>query len=291
MTSCSDGFSAARIPVWGTAPDAAFWVALEQPGPWGAKAFTQSRLDPELGSLLERTVALAGGRLLLVRCPLSHPDGQNPRRVLVGGGPVSAPWLATAVLDDAAELVHLLSQWGDLGAATAPPAPLEVCEPMLLVCTNGKRDVCCAVKGAPLARELAEHFPGRVWEATHLGGHRFASTALALPSRQVLAFIDGELAVRALDGQLLALDGEHDRGRSDLPQPARAADCWLRTQTGQTDPGAITYAVDEDLVTATHRDGRVSTLRVSKHSSDELELPESCGKAPVPVSWWSVEPV
>lgn len=289
MTSCSDGFATARIPAHGTAPDAAFWVALEQPGPWGAKAFTQSRLDPELGALLERTVALAGGRLLLVRSPLSHPDGDGPRRVLVGGGPAAAPWLASAKLDDAAELGTWLEQWGDLATATGPPAPLEVCEPMLLVCTNGKRDVCCAVQGAPLARKLAERFDGRVWEATHLGGHRFASTALALPTRQMLAFVDEQLAVRALDGELLALDDQHDRGRTDLPRPARVADCWLRSETGETDPAAIGYRVADDVVTATHRDGRSWTLRVSQRSSDELELPESCGKSPVPVSWWGVE--
>ncbi|MEL4358576.1 MULTISPECIES: sucrase ferredoxin [unclassified Luteococcus] len=291
MTSCSDGFLAARVPAFGTAPDANFWVALEQPGPWGAKAFTQSRLDADLGSLLERTIALAGGRLLLVRDPLSHPDEQGPRRVLVGAGPASAPWLASTVLESPEELVGLLELWGEVAESPTPPSPLEACEPVLLVCTNGKRDVCCAVKGAPLARELAGRFPGRVWEATHLGGHRFASTALGLPSRQMLAFVDGDLAVRALDGKLLALDEEHDRGRSDLPRPARVADCWLRSRTSETDPGAVDFAVDEDLVTVTHRDGRTWSLRVTKHASAELELPESCGKPPVPVSWWAVNEV
>lgn len=288
MTTCSDGWDGAGIPALGTAPDARFWVALEQPGPWGAKAFTQSRLDPELGQRLEAAVAVRKGRLLLVRNPLSHPDEDGPRRLFVGAGPMHAPWVAETVIENAATLLHLLDGWPDLDIVETPPPPLQPCEPVLLVCTNGKRDVCCAVKGAPLARRLAARFPERVWEATHLGGHRFACTALALPSRQMLARMAESLAVRAMDGELLALDAHHDRGRSELPQLARVADAWLRGGTGETDPGAVAFTVDGDVVAATHRDGRSWTLQITKHSSDELELPESCGKPAVPASWWQV---
>ncbi|MGO4958025.1 sucrase ferredoxin [Luteococcus sp. Sow4_B9] len=288
MTSCSDGWSDAGLPALGTAPNADFWVALEQPGPWGAKAFTESRLDPELGRQLDTEVTRSGGRLVLVRDPLSHPDVEGPRTVFVAGGPVGAPWLGRAVLDSARDLLELLQAWPDLRAAATPPSPLEPSDPVLLVCTNGKRDRCCAVKGAPLARTLAERHPGRAWEATHLGGHRFATTALALPSRQMLAFVDEELAERALDGQLLALDERHDRGRSDLPQWARVADAWLRSRTGETDPAAMDYQSDEAVVQASHRDGRSWRLVVEKKSSDEVQLPESCGKHAVPISWWQV---
>ncbi|GAB2494158.1 sucrase ferredoxin [Luteococcus sediminum] len=286
--TCSDAWVDAALPALGTAPDARFWVALEQPGPWGAKAFTQSHLDPELGALLERTAQLAGGRMLLVRSPLHHPDQPGPRRVLVAGGPVEAPWLGRCTIEDAAELPGLLEGWADLSVATTPPPPLEPAEPVLLVCTNGKRDRCCATKGAPLARSLAARFGDRVWEATHLGGHRFATTALALPARQMTARVDEELAVRALRGQLLALDGQHDRGRTCLPAMARIADAWLRAATGETDPGAVVYEVDGQTVRASHRDGRTWTLAVEKRSSDETQVPESCGKAPVPATWWNV---
>ncbi|WP_420174199.1 sucrase ferredoxin [Luteococcus sp. OSA5] len=288
MITCSNGWDQADIPALGTAPDATFWVALEQPGPWGAKAFTQSRLSPELGAQLETTIAEAGGRLLLIRDPLSHPDLPGQRRILVGGGPVSSPWLGTTLLDDPQALPGLLASWGDLHEHTTPPAPLEACEPALLVCTNGRRDRCCAVKGAPLAHALAERFQGRVWEATHLGGHRFATTTLSLPARQMLAFVDEELAVRALDGKLLPLPPKHDRGRTDLPQPIRSVDAWLRDRIAETDPAALTYRADDAVVHARHRDGRSWALSASKQTSPQVQLPESCGKAAVPASWWQV---
>jgi hypothetical protein len=57
----------------------------------------------------------------------------------------------------------------------------------LLVCTHGTVDVCCATFGAPvykLMRAMADQAssPVRVWRSTHFGGHRFAPTALDLPT-------------------------------------------------------------------------------------------------------------
>ncbi len=41
-------------PLAGTAPVTTAWLAIEQPGPWGARALTQSHLDAELGAELSR---------------------------------------------------------------------------------------------------------------------------------------------------------------------------------------------------------------------------------------------
>ena len=47
-----------REPLAGTAVVAKGWVVLEQPGPWGAKAPTQSHLDAEFGG--HRLLAASG---------------------------------------------------------------------------------------------------------------------------------------------------------------------------------------------------------------------------------------
>ena len=56
--------------------------------------------------------------------------------------------------------------------------------PLLLVCTHSKRDLCCAMYGRPLAAGLASNpnYAQAVWETSHLGGHRFAPTAVQLPT-------------------------------------------------------------------------------------------------------------
>ena len=59
-------------------------------------------------------------------------------------------------------------------AADAPP-------PIYLVCTHGRHDACCALRGRAVAARLAEQRPDLVWECSHIGGDRFAPNVLVLP--------------------------------------------------------------------------------------------------------------
>ena len=70
-------------------------------------------------------------------------------------------------------------------------------EPLLFLCTNGGRDRCCALFGRGLFDELADP---RVWECSHLSGHRFAPTAVRLPDLTVFGRLDPATAREALDG-------------------------------------------------------------------------------------------
>ncbi|MBV9923283.1 MAG: hypothetical protein JOY78_20875 [Pseudonocardia sp.] len=66
--------------------------------------------------------------------------------------------------------------------ARLPGRPVD--DPLLLVCTHGRRDRCCALDGRALVRALVEAGEPDVWECSHLSGHRFAPTALVLPIRE-----------------------------------------------------------------------------------------------------------
>ena len=86
-------------------------------------------------------------------------------------------------------------------ARRSPPAlpGAAAAEPVLLVCTNGRRDVCCAVRGRPVALEAARRRPGAVWESSHTGGHRFAPTGVLLPHGVTLARLDAALCAEVLE--------------------------------------------------------------------------------------------
>lgn len=292
-----DGLSA-----YGTATPASFWVALEQPGPWGRDAITESQLSPTLGRELADEAAQAGGRLVLIRAPGHHAatNEGGPRRVLVAGGLATAPWLAEGVVLRPDALASL--PWDALAAGDAD-AVLAACPwlrpaaaPALLVCTNSKRDVCCALRGRPIALDVAGRFPGRVWECSHTGGHRFAPTGLVLPLGQLLARLTPGLATQVLDaaatGRLAqaALGERHDRGRSHLPPSWQAAESWVRAAASVTEPGALWCEPDPDehTVVVRHTDGRAWTLRVRPQTGEPL--PESCAKEPVPANTWLVTP-
>ncbi|MEP7160426.1 MAG: sucrase ferredoxin [Dermatophilaceae bacterium] len=254
-TSCSQLWD--DEPLWGTAPPTSFWLALEQRGPWGALAWEQSRLDPDLGARVHDAAEAAGGRALLVR-PVGRggvgPSGTARRVFLAGGAQTGTPWLLSGMVADPARLLDL--PWAALAAGDAPAArralpELAPCEdPVLLVCTNGKRDVCCATHGRLVANQAAAQRPEALWECTHLSGHRYAATAVALPSGMVYGRLDGSLAVDAVDaaasGQIaqraiasVEAASYHLRGLAHLPPMEQAADAYARGLSGEARVDAL----------------------------------------------------
>jgi hypothetical protein len=161
-----------------------------------------------------------------------------------------------------------------------PGAGTPVTDPVMLVCAHGRRDVCCAVRGRALAGELAAEGVD-VWECTHLGGHRFAPTALVLPTGYAYGRLDTGGALAALKA---AAGGGVDpwscRGHTGLDPVRQLAELAVREHTGIGDASALLVdAVDgPGDVTVRSRDGRVWTVPVVIDSSLPPR-PPSCGAA------------
>lgn len=201
----------------GTAVPAPYWLLVGHPGPWPAKPIDAEPLAEVAGDLSAQLNRF-GARLQLVRRhgrlegDLVEADGDQPvflvdvRRGLVG----RATWQSPQ------DLVDLAGRFDDL------PDPMT--EPLFLVCTHGRKDVCCAIDGRVVAAVLDDVLPGAVWETTHLGGDRFAGNAAILPEGSMYGRLDGESAPRVV---LDHLDGHVDldrwRGRSDWPPAAQVA--------------------------------------------------------------------
>lgn len=295
--ACSVGFDRADVSAYGTAARATFFVALEQPGPWGRDAATQSHLPAGVGSSLATACSDRGGRLSLIRRPGRHADDAHvPDHTAYLAWAGTNPWLLRLTVTDPATLLELdldaLAR-GDRDAVLGATPGAEPAEPILLVCTNGRRDVCCAVRGRPVALDASDVHPGRVWEASHTGGHRFAPTAVLLPHGATLARLDadqcGDVLREAGEGRLPVgvLGPRHDRGRSALTGPEQAAESHVRQELDITDLGALSVSVteNESVYAVQHRDGR--HWRVVLERRDHGELPESCGKVPVQVAEWT----
>ena len=174
-------------PLLGTAPTATELLVVEAPGPWGRDAVTDNRLPEHVRAHL---AGLTAPKVLLVRRPGggAGPGTRVFRAVRRGSGFD----VTTTVLHEPAELIGL-----DLERDLTPYDA-----PLWLVCTNGRRDLCCAEVGREVAGELSRHWPETTWETTHLGGHRFAATLLALPSGLVLGRLtrgDAVSACRAVE--------------------------------------------------------------------------------------------
>jgi hypothetical protein len=215
---CSAASRLDEEPMAGTAPTESRWLLVEYAGPWGRKAVAESRLDDDVRAHLDSLDDDVRVQLIRRHGGVSGPGvrvftadlGQHPAVV------------RTAVLADARALLDLDAiEWRSHDA------------PLWLVCTNGRRDVCCAELGRPIASTLAANWPEETWETTHLGGHRFSGTLLALPSGVALGRLSVDSAVAAcheLEAGRLPID--FSRGRAGLSCPAQYAELHVRRERG-----------------------------------------------------------
>lgn len=226
---CSDRSKQAGESLEGSAPAGVrHWLLVEDHGPWGPKEPNAlSLLDPNTKSRWAAISKTPGVRCLFLRRP-KHPATmpQAPRRFWVAeNGPQGARVYELA----SQSLSSLLEQAEGSGLSgvidSAKPAP-----PMWLVCTHGRRDRCCSLRGTGLFQSLCKESDHEVWQCSHLGGHRFAATALHLPSGYVWGRLSQEdapaLGAQRASGELVLSD--RLRGHSGLSTPAQLADLLLR---------------------------------------------------------------
>lgn len=232
----------------GSAPTAPIaWLLLEHPGPWPYEE-TESALPAEAVELMTAARKLAI-RPQLIRRARSRRTSPHQVYLAYSGGP--RPWLRAGEVDDLRDLAVL-----DLAALARGEHPyfgVESTERIVLVCTHGRHDPCCALTGRPAAEAIAAEHPESVWETTHLGGHRFAATFVTLPE----ATYHGATTPATAPGVAAAtLRGEvvpaHYRGRAGLAAAAQSAEYFARREFGVLDFAGIahqgTVALDADTV-------------------------------------------
>ena len=249
---CSLLAEAAGDPGEGTAPPAQRWLLLEHPGPWARFALTSPRLDPEAMAALTSWADATVARIVLVRRPGRAGQVDGPRRWFRVDARPGCESVRSGTYDGAASLA---------AAAEAPGEPYD--GPLTLVCTHGRHDPCCAVRGRPLAAVLAARDPVGTWECSHIGGCRFAPVLVLLPHGFTYGGVPTEQApdiVRAYaDG---TVGPRFLRGRSSLTPAAQAAQMHARAATGAvgaddlqvtavTATGASTWRVDFTRPTCT----------------------------------------
>ena len=311
---CSIESLAADEPLAGSAPRARAWLVLEQSGPYGFEALSESHLPAEVRLSLAAVGKETGTNILLARSVGKHSDVTNPsgsRRFWLSHCSPGGSRMRSGVIPDSeltrADLKEVLiaAAQGEL-----PPWGSKTTEPMLFVCTHAKRDVCCALAGRPLAEALASDVSTSesVMEVSHLGGHRFAPNVLLLPTGHVYGRIDATSAREVLEGARHGklLHPEFMRGRSSAAAPAQVAAIGVRRDYGieGLDSIDVLRRVGDRLVPfplrwegedgradleVRHTDGRTWAVTVVR--SELAARPESCGKPAQPASVWTVESI
>ncbi len=137
-----------------------------------------------------------------------------------------------------------------------------------------------------------QRHPGRVWECSHTGGHRFSPTGVLLPWGRTLGRLDvgsvGDVLESADLGDLpFGLLGPwHDRGGSAYPPRVQVAESAVRDEIGENDLEALTAAASGPMeVRVTHRDGREWDVALSVVEGASRR--NSCGEPEVPARTWT----
>lgn len=213
----------------GTAPRAERWLLVEQPGPWGRDALRESRLDPAAAEQVACLAGEVGARVALVRRPGRSPDAER-RWALVDCR--RQTWQRGRWAHEEALVAGLEQAVAASGGAAHP------CPELWLVCTHGRHDRCCAVRGRPVAAALAALRPPEddgpsVWECSHVGGDRFAGNVVHLPTGTYYGWVEPADAGRLLAAHAAGrVDVERWRGRSTLAPAEQAAQQHLRRALG-----------------------------------------------------------
>jgi hypothetical protein len=263
------------------------WILLEDGGPWGAKTPRESTLPAATIAWLLARDAEPGTRVQLIRRPGSSIGSR--RRLILAEAHARADRRKLVELD--VELDQLATL--DIDAILAAAPTNATLGALWLVCTHGTRDRCCAKWGMPLFEALRQREPERVWQCSHLGGHRFAPTFLTLPDGLLWGRFDAAqidvLRTALAAGQLAQL--ESLRGRCCYRRAAQAAECLLRLRDGILDDAALELLEPLEPLDMVPTDGR-TRVRFARHpgpTTVEVEVeplaldftaPQSCGDPP-----------
>ena len=220
---CSDVSGEHGEALTATASRVDHWILIEYHGAWGRNAVDSSSLPAEVKAhLAERADALRPAKVLFIR--RRERRAAEGIHVFWGSSAPGGPWLSSTVVAAYPDLLGL--DFGDPGDPVAYP--------LLLVCTHGKHDACCARRGLPAyeaLRELVDE--GWVWQSSHVGGDRFAGNVVCLPEGVYYGRVSAGDALQLLEEHLA--DRVHldlYRGRSCYSFRVQAAERAVREASG-----------------------------------------------------------
>lgn len=291
---CSDAARERHDPMLGTAPPQRRFLLVEQEGGWAFDGFPSMSLPEDLKAEIAARAEAAGARIMLIRRPGRHssavclsrawcvvdPAAPSDRRVTWGTWAYPAELLGAV---DRVEELHAAQAADDAGpGADAASGPDE--DRLILVCTHGRKDVCCALRGRPVALDLARRWPEQVWECTHTGGDRFAANVVLLPDGATYGGLDTPTAADVVQAHLDGRpDTAHLRGATGHPRAVQAALVAVHEQLGPFPWGSV--AVEDATAVeptgqevAAHRvtlrlpDGRRAQVEVGEHRRPAARL-------------------
>lgn len=264
--SCQQRSLVLESEIWGTATERTTqWILVEYCGQWHPKMrIADLKLPVEFATALDEVIKRDGWKVLWIRRPKAtgkHVYWWNLNTGICKVSSIHGSW---------AEGFEEADSW-------TFPQDVGLSAPSVLVCTHGSRDRCCGVLGGVVFRQLRQLLGDVVWQVTHLGGHRFAPTALCLPLGLLLGRIDPDdgmaIVSAVMTNSIGPLRTEIVRGDVRLTKSEQARQLWLREQKGVLDAVSNTEGVESFSWT----DGSGKKCTTVQHKNELGMMAPSCG--------------
>jgi hypothetical protein len=270
--------------ILGSAPqNTDFWLLVESRSPFSPKVVKDSPLADMLGPLMNRlTREIPTSRVQFIRRS-GDKDTSAGLQVFVADSRLPTPRLYSATVDCHQDLMGV--DLVGIREGRLPRGFVEREEPLILICTHGKRDRCCAVHGRAFLNAVTKENQRYVWESSHIGGHRFAATCVTLPLGHYFGRLRAsdanpliELSTRGLLYDLATF-----RGSARLSTSAQIVEGHIRKKHGLLEVHALHYVGESTsgFHTFTDATGREFRAQVTTLKRDEVRL-KSCGAVPEP---------
>lgn len=276
---CTHQTAALGEPPAGSAGSAERYILIDLPLPWPKKIDDHPALRVSTNG---RILAINGGERTDLATVISYERPPGPFAGFRRHETAVAP-------SDIGDLLIAINS-GDL-SALEPGAAEGEADPVVdvLICTHGSRDRCCGNLGARLFMELDDRQQHgewddrvRVWRTSHIGGHRFAPTAMTFPDAMSWAWLDVD-TIAGIADRSLPIGDATDLARGSGGIESRAGQIadgrafarfgweWLETprtvDVSPSDGGAIDVMIESTL----------GSGQVSLEAGDPIPVP-ICGE-------------
>ncbi len=156
-------------------------------GGWGNGIVKTAGKSGDFAPYLQHLQRAPQAKILFIRQPQSQ--GKNFYIVTANQPQPKIYHSALSAYDQLLELD--IESLAGQGAPQINGTAMSEIEELYIVCANGRHDPCCATYGVPVYHQLAAQVPAdRVWQTTHIGGHRMAATMIAFPQAIVYGHLD-----------------------------------------------------------------------------------------------------
>jgi len=256
------------------------WLLVEVRGAWGEDAIHASALDAHVPSHWKDNLRRRHIRAICIRSHLRESATDVRLYTCVAARPDDPP--PTLWRRDVPSLADVVPTTEKLSVDNAPGPEWSEATPLILVCTNGKHDQCCANLGRPLVRKLRESpWAERVWECSHIGGDRFAANVVMLPDSVYFGRVDPESAPALLQAwDAGRIDVRSFRGRTAYSLAEQAVEHFVRSELGiDAVDGVVVGRRDDDGSYPVHTGERPLRVRIRRHMTNVTE-PLTCKGPP-----------